>query len=214
MNTIKTLVLSGFVSVASLAGAVSVQADNKLDGLYLNAHLGSGNSSTDVRAVQRAADQAGMPISVESVDDNKSGYGLGVGWALAPNWSLELNYLDMKQVNVRFSATQMIDNLDDIHPEGGEGFTFSGLYRHALGERVHLRARLGVFDWDAEYDTITGLGGQLGKVDADGTDLYWGVGLDFKIIQPLSVTLEMQRFEFDNDARKYIRAGLEWRFIP
>lgn len=206
LGSMATLMLTSMASAPALA-------ETELSGLYLNAHLGHGNSDTSLSELQDAANRASIPVTIESVDDNKNGFGLGLGYSLNDNWAVELNYLDMDQVDVRFSATQAIDNLSDIHPEAGEGISLSGLYKHPLDERAHLRARLGLFDWEAEYDTIAGPGGQYKKLDADGTDFYWGLGFAYELCDSLSFSTEYQQFEFDNDARQYLRAGIEWRFL-
>lgn len=209
----KTLLARGVLGTMAALMSTSALAEAELSGLYLNAHLGHGNSDTSLSELQDSANRANIPITIESVDDSKNGFGLGLGYSVNENWAVELNYLDMDQVDVRFSATQAIDNLSDIHPEAGDGLTLSGLYQHPLDERAHLRARLGLFDWEAEYDTIAGPGGQFKKTDADGTDLYWGLGFAYKLNKSVSFTTEYQQFEFDNDARQYVRAGLEWRFM-
>lgn len=206
--------LGSFVTAASAnALAAEPEQSSVLEGLYLSAHLGTANSSTDIGSLQTAANEAAIALTVESVDDVKNGFGIGVGYNFSPNWAAELDYLDMGQVDVRFSAIQAVNNLADIHPESGDGWTLSALYKLALDERAQLRTRLGVFNWEAQYDTLGAAGGVLGQVEADGTDLYWGLGFAYQLSQSVSFTAEYQKFEFDNDARQYWRAGLEWHFM-
>lgn len=215
MNKVLMSTLMGSFLTTASANALAGESEpaSEYNGVYLNAHLGTANSNADVGSVQAAANDAAIALSVESVDDVKNGFGIGLGYEFSPSWAAELNYLDMGQVDVRFNAIQAVNNLADIHAESGDGLTLSGLYKYALDERAQLRARLGVFNWDAQYDTVSAAGGVLGQVEADGTDLYWGLGFAYQLSQSLSFTAEYQQFEFDNDARQYWRAGLEWHFM-
>lgn len=207
-KSLNTVLLAGMLLVPQ------ANADNALfEPLYLNAHLGYATSGVSKSDVQKEANKEGINATIESVDDATTGYGIGIGYAFNSIWAVELGYLDLDQVDVEFSAAQAVNNLDDIHPESGDGVTLSGLYRYALNDQFGVRARLGAFSWDADYRTVAGPGGQTRTENDSGTDVYWGIGADYRLTEALSLTAEWQRFEFDNEDRSYFNAGVEWRFM-
>jgi hypothetical protein len=209
-NTIHIIM---FGSVLAFSFASTVHADDLLDKVYMTVNGGFANSNTDIDSVQRAFDQKGLNATIQSVDDTRHGFGLGVGYEITPEWSAELNYLDLEQVEVKFSSTQAINTLEKIHPESGEGVTLSGLYRHALGDKAHVRVRAGFFNWGADYKTTSDPGNPNGTDSDSGTDFYWGVGFGYQLSKSLKLTTEMQRFEFSNDKTEYVQLGIEWRFV-
>jgi len=87
-------------------------------------------------------------VTVESVDDIRYGFGVGAGYSISPECSVEIGYLDLKQVDVEFSSTQTISELDDVIPESGEGVTLSGLYKYALDDRDEVSLCAGVYSID------------------------------------------------------------------
>lgn len=200
--------------VAASVNVANVQAQSP--SVYLVGQVGHGTSDISVRELQRQSDQHNLGATIIAVDDNKHSRNLGLGYDISNRWSLELTYLQMEQVNVEFSANQVVTDIDAIHPEAGDGLTVSGLYRYPLADNLSLRARLGLFSWEAEYDTITATGvatvPTVGKVDDDGIDVYWGVGADYKITNNLLINGEVQRFNFDNADRMLFTLGLQWYF--
>lgn len=207
LNTTKLLVAS--LLTLNLAGPV--HASDWLEKAYMTAHVGFANSDTETADVQYAFDQQGINATIQDVDDTRHGFGLGFGYAITPEWSAELNYLDLDQVEVKFTSTQAVNNLEKVHPESGDGFTLSGLYRFALDDKAHLRLRAGLFNWDADYKTIAGPGNNIGTDSDSGTDVYWGIGFGYSLSNSVKITTEMQRFEFDNEKTDYLRLGIEWR---
>lgn len=213
-HSLHKTMLGSLLTAAVTVGATSTAfADERLDKLYLNAHAGFANSNVNVEDVQSAFDRQGLNATVLSVDDTRHGFGIGVGYEISPAWSAELNYLDLGQVDVKFSSTQAINTLEKVHPESGDGFTLSGLYRHALDDKAQVRIRAGLFNWQADYKTTNGAGNPNGSDSDSGTDFYWGVGFAYQLTKYLSITTEMQSIEFDRDKTDYLRTGIEWRFM-
>mgnify|MGYP000686991732 CR=1 FL=1 len=185
-----------------------------LSGIYATANIGRANSNTSISEVQAEFDNAGITnTTINDVEDSRrTGFGIGLGYDITANWAVELAYLDLDQVDVKFTSTQAINNLEDVHPESGNGFTVSGLYKYVLGPKTNARLRLGVFAWDADYKTSKGDGSSTGKDSDSGTDMYWGGGLDHQLTDQLTITGELQRFDFERDDTIYLAIGAEWRY--
>jgi len=200
------------VSVLMLGLSRIAHASDWLKDSYITMHVGLAESNVNSDEVQAEFNGAGVTnTTINEVDSRRKGFGLGVGCSLTPNWGVELTYLDLKQVEVDLTSTQVINNLDDVMPESGDGFTLSVLHRYPLDEKANVRFRLGLFDWQAEYNTPVGANSQVGSTEQSGTDWYAGFGLDHKITDRLNITVELQHFDFDRDNTTYFRLGLEWR---
>jgi hypothetical protein len=199
------------VSVLMLGLSSIAHASEWLKSAYTTVHVGHADSNVSTEEVQGEFNGAGISnTTINDVDDPRKGFGLGVGYSFIPNWGIELAYLDLRQVDVDLTSTQAINNLDDVMPESGDGFTLSVLHRYPLDEIANVRFRLGVFDWQADYDTPTGAGSQVGSIEQSGTDWYAGIGFDHKITDQLNITTEFQYFDFNRDNTTYFRLGLEW----
>jgi len=188
----------------------SVQANDLLKNSYITAHVGIAKSNVSTTEVQAEFNRTGSPATVTEVNDRRKGFGLGVGYSLGSNWAVELAYLDLEQVDIKFNSLQTVNNLEHIHPESGNGVTLSGLYLHPLSNMTNVRIRLGVFNWNADYDTTIVGSSQTGTDSDSGTDAYWGFGLDHKLTKNLQLTGEFQRFDFDRDNTDYVRFGVAW----
>ena len=179
---------------------------------YTTANIGRANSHVTVNEVQAEFNAAGITnTTINEVDSRRIGFSLGLGYEISENWAVELAYLDLNQVDVDFTSTQNI-NMDEVHPESGDGFTIAVLYKHILDVKTHTRFRLGLFDWSADYHTTQGNGSASGKDSDSGTDMYWGAGLGHQITDELTLIGELQRFDFDRDDTTYLTIGAEWRY--
>lgn len=210
-NLNKYALLNGLL-ICAITSPVLAEDHDWLSHTYTTANFGRANSQVTVDEVQAEFNQAGIiNTTINDVDDRRLGYGIGLGYELTSNWAVELAYLDLGQVDVDFTSTQDID-LANVHPESGDGFTLSVLYKHLLDAKTNLRVRFGAFDWNADYHTTQGNGSSTGTDSDSGTDLYWGAGLDHQITDELTLTGEIQRFDFDRDDTTYLTIGAEWRY--
>ena len=76
---------------------------------------------------------------------------------------------------------------------------------------LFLTARLGAFFWNADTKVTTGPGISA-KIDEDGTDLTWGVGMLFNLTEQLGAWLQYDRFRVDDDWIGLYALGLSYRF--
>lgn len=212
----KYTVLNSLVLCALASSVMATEEETEygdwLSRTYTTANIGRANSHVTVNEVQAEFNAAGITnTTINEVDSRRIGFGLGLGYEICANWAVELAYLDLNQVDVDFTSTQAI-NMDDVHPESGDGFTLSILYKYALDTKTHARLRLGMFDWEAEYRTSQGNGSTTGKDSDSGTDMYWGAGLGHQMTNEFTLVGEIQNFDFDRDNTTYLTIGAEWRY--
>lgn len=213
MNRSNHTLMLGSLLLCSLATPSFADENDWLSNTYVTANIGRANSDVSVNEVQAEFTDAGiMNTTINAVEGSRTGFGLGLGYEVLPNWAVELAYLDLGQVDVDFTSIQAINNLDDVHPESGDGFTFSVLYKQPLDEKTHARVRVGMFNWKADYKTTQGNGTSSGTDSDSGTDLYWGVGIGHQMTDEFTLIVEVQRFEFERDVTHYVSVGTEWRF--
>lgn len=203
----------GSILLFSLAAPTFADGSGWLSNTYVAANIGRASSGVSVDAVQARFNNSGITnTTINTVEDSRTGFGLGVGYEILPRWAVELAYFDLGQVDVDFTSSQAINNLEDVHPESGEGFTFSALYKQPIDSETHARVRLGLFNWKADYSTTQGNGSMDGTDSDSGTDLYWGGGIGHQMTEQLTLIVEVQRFKFERDDTTYINLGTEWRF--
>lgn len=210
-NLNKYALLNGFLFF-TLADPVLAEEENWLSQIYITGNVGLAKSYVSIGEVQTEFNKAGITnTTINNVDSSRAGNSIGLGYDINPNWAAELTYLDLGQVDVDFTSTQAI-NLSNVHPESGDGFTLSVLYKYILDVETSVRFRFGAFDWNADYHTTQGNGSVSGKDSDSGTDLYWGVGLGNQVTEQVTLIAEIQHFHFDRDDTTYLNFGAEWRY--
>ncbi len=215
MRNFRVLIIANALMLSSIAphaSAEKAEAGHWSDRLYAVAGFGRANSHVSESEVQSDFNKKGITnTTINDVEGRRLGFNLGIGYELTDNWALEVAYLDLGQVDIKFTSNQSINNLDEVHPESGDGFTGSAIYKHFLDTDTHVRLRLGFFSWQADYQTSVGAAAAGSDEDA-GTNLYWGAGLAHALSREWSVVGEIQRFDFDRDDTTYLTIGGEWRF--
>ena len=181
--------------------------------LYLSVSAGVAHSAVRRSHLQQQLNRYNDDVMVTSTDATHSAGSIGLGYRFNDGLSIELSYTDIGQVDVGLSSRAAINHLNDVHPQGGAGVAFSGLYDHALSQYSFVRARMGVFHWQADYRTVIAPGDQTGTQHQRASDWFWGVGAGYHLSPALSLTTEFQRYEFDQQARHYVALGFEWRFL-
>jgi hypothetical protein len=156
---------------------------------------------------------AGIAADIATLDKRRGGWGLGLGYPLPKGFSVEFGYQDLNEVDITFTALSTTENLSQVRPESGEGLMLAGTYQLALTDTLGLQGRLGLFDWQADYDTYR-LDNQqfVSSASASGTDLFVGIGAYWRALDDVSIDLEYQRFDFDRQPAGYFRVGLRWMF--
>lgn len=169
-----------------LSAAPTYAADN---GIYLGASVGeSGVSYED--------DFGGENFSI---DADSTGYKAIVGWRFLDWLAVEANYVDLGSPD---------DDVGDATVEADvSGLSLSAVGFVPIGP-VDLYARVGAIDWEADLKASN-----LGVESADGTDLTYGVGAQFRVWS-LSLRAEYERFDLDQaDTVDMLSLGVTWTFL-
>lgn len=180
--------------------------------IYFTGSLGYADTNISKSDLQSDFNQQGIPATALATDGSRIAWSAGVGYWLSDRFAVEFNYIDLHHVEVEFSAAAVTPNVADIHPESGEGPAISALYRHPVTDRMGINVRAGLFSWDGDYSTKQS-GVTISTDTSDnGTDFYYGVGLDWRINRMVTLLAEAQRFEFDRKPTNLIRAGFRFNF--
>ena len=101
------------------------------------------------------------------------------------------------------SADERVDG--DLFEVDASGLSVSAVGFLPIGP-VDLFARVGVINWDADI-SIEGLGEGV-----DGTDLTYGVGLQFRVWS-LGIRAEYELFDIEDADVDMISLGVTWTFL-
>ncbi|MGD8907892.1 MAG: outer membrane beta-barrel protein [Chromatiales bacterium] len=189
----------------------------------LGGNLGIANGETGAEDLTAQLIDRGLDARASSSDDSRFAWQLRLGYVFTPGWGMEIGYVDLGDVETTFTGSALdidafLSSSSDIHPNTADGFLLSGVYRHPLGRIPQLEAvvRAGAFIWSSEYD-LNGATGSL-RVDENGTDLSFGLGLSLGLdrldsLPPgMGAHLEWQRFDLDDEWIDMFNLGISYGF--
>ena len=150
-----------------------------------------------VAAVQAADVYVGASLGASSwkidedptvqVDKNDTGYKLFFGVAFAPAIALEGGYVDLGKA--KFSGS--LNGNTVAGDLSGSGVFLDLVGRAALTSDWSVFGKIGAFNGKAK-GTVTG----IGSASDSGTDITYGVGVNYAISKQVSVRGEWERFRF------------------
>ncbi len=191
--------------MTSLAAPMAHAADT---GGYIGVSWGMAaarNIIVDELAAEAVA--AGLTVLDTSEDDSDSGYKIFAGYRLNSYFALEAAYVDLGEFTAFVDAREG-GAARPIYIEGSaDGLTIAAVGRLAVNDQVSCLGKLGVFDHETELSAGGfGLSGIFFTDIRDESDIdtFFGIGLDFKTSEQVSIRLEWERFddlgdEFDID---------------
>lgn len=173
--TRKTRALAATLTLAFVAATIHAEI-----GPYVGVSLGQSQVDVDFRDVDS---------SDFSIDDEDFAFKLFVGLELLGPLAIEASYRDLGTVTDGSGLIRATSETD--------GFDAFLVGRLPIGP-VSLFAKGGLIAWDSKVETSSPE--QLGlpniRIEDDGTDLAWGVGLAVEAWK-VSVRGEIERFELD-----------------
>lgn len=162
-------------------------ADN---GVYLG--VGIGQATVEIDDIE----------GISSLDFEGEDLGYKVIAGVRPlDWlAFEANYVNFGEPDDTLAGAKLRSE--------GDGFAGYALGLFAAGP-VDLFAKVGVLAWDSELTNP-----QLGRLtEEDGTDLAYGVGLQFRLLS-LGVRAEYEIFDIDEvDAANMLSVSLTYTFL-
>ncbi len=133
-------------------------------------------------------------------DASSTGYKLIGGWRFVDWLSVEANYVDLGTADDKVLGEKIETDVS--------GFSVSAVGFLPVGP-VDLFARVGAINWNADLKAPS-----LGlKGSDDGTDLTYGVGVQFRVWS-LSLRGEYERYDVsDADTVDMVSLGVTWTFL-
>lgn len=144
------------------------------------------------------ADSGGTRIDVD--DTGLKGF---LGYEFFKFFALEASYTDFGSFDDTIGTTVI-----DAQASAGSLY---GVGIWPLG-RLRFYGKLGYARWDTEA-TITTPPMAPELSDTDGTDLTYGIGVDFRVLRKLIIRLEYENYDFgDTQDVKFGSIGVEYKF--
>lgn len=159
---------------------------NLLAGTVLAAALGAlsfGASAAEPVGFYAGAGVGQSMVDEYFADDEDTGYQVFGGYQFNPYFGLEAAYTDFGDID----AAGGIGRLE------ADTFSLAAVGTLPFTDRFSGYAKAGFHSWDAE---LRGTG--LGRVDDDGTDPTYGLGLQYRFTDNVALRGEYSRFEMDD----------------
>jgi hypothetical protein len=180
----------------------------------VGASLGKAQGDTSASELNSQLTALGLNATASSTEDNRTAWQLTLGYHYTPRWGVEIGYVDLGKIKTSFSGTTTDINTflvssSDIHPQTGQGWQMSGLYRHPLTERIAAKAQLGAFAWSSDYTLSSTTASR--NVTSRGVSGFAGVGVEYEVLRNTVTHLDYQRYTIDGEPISVISVGLSYR---
>ena len=190
------------------------------DGFYAGGSLGFSNIDAPIGPsdVDAAFAANGVTTTTE-VDDNGLGWRLFGGYNLNKYLGFEIAYVDLNELETETTSSSPFVSTTNVAAEV-DGFTFAGIGKYPVTETFNIFGKVGAFVWDVEGAASVTIGGTTlaipaslsSLLDNDGTDIMFGFGADFELMENVGIRAEWERYEVDNTDIDLVSIGVEYRF--
>ncbi|MEM7083322.1 MAG: porin family protein [Pseudomonadota bacterium] len=134
------------------------------------------------------------------IDDDGSAFRFDVGYGFANNIAIEGSYINLGE----FTGNS---GLDSIGVSGDvEGLGLSAVFTLPLSDHWSAQVSGGLLAWESELTT------PLFREKRDGTDPYYGIGVEGRFNDNLAITADYQRYDFDGAEANALYFGARFRF--
>lgn len=120
-----------------------------------------------------------------SFSSSDSGFRIYAGFPVSESVSIETGWNDQGEASASYSTWGGGHEKIAV-----EGIQISLLGRLPLQGGTNLFGRLGLYVWDADYTDVWTGGGMKITANDNGTDIFYGVGVDFRASSTLSLRVE------------------------
>lgn len=129
-------------------------------------------------------------VSAFVVDDEESGWSLGVGYSFTENFALQADYLDLGRDHFATDCPPpnvcLVENTDLVDISG---YALSVVGRWPLTELFDIYGKVGVAGWDSDFHQR--------PLDQSGENLLLGIGCGFNLSPNWRMALQYEDFGFD-----------------
>ncbi len=183
-------------SVLAIAGALA--ASQASAQAYLGGSIGQSDVDDEITN--------GL-ITSGSVDGKDTAFKIFGGYMFNRNFGVEGAYVDLGEVSYSgsFGGAPVTGGKVEIN-----GFNVSAVGAFPVNEQFSVFGKIGLFIWDADASDTTG--GMPFSASADGTDVSFGVGVNYSFTRNLGVRAEWEMFKTDDGDATLLSAGVVWKF--
>ncbi len=212
------LVIGSFLFAVLFLYSFSVIAAEDDTAWYAGTALGQAASDSSIVELSNELTATGANTTNISVDESRIGWKLNVGFEVTNNVAIEAGYMDLNEVNAELNPVVsdpelFFNNSQKINPNSADGFTLGSVYRYDITDNIGLTGSVGVFNWEGDFNTQSLNNNQsIGNDGNKGTDLYFGVGGGYQLSQDVSLSIEWEQYQLDNDKAEMWSIGVNYHF--
>lgn len=174
--------------------------------------LGVGHSTADT---QLSITPSGEQLHIVSLDDSGISINTNIAYLFDKHWYVSAGYLDLGNASVTLTADTLQagtlkQELTNIGPVLGNGFTLSAGHKFWVSENIALDLQLGLFNWKAELTST--FDNNTIATDDTGTDLFLSVGARYQVSERWAISTNWQRFQLSDTDVDNINIALSYAF--
>ncbi|MBU3725334.1 MAG: porin family protein [Burkholderiaceae bacterium] len=202
----KIIATAGLCLLASSALAQSAPEKNPF---YLGLSGGQTKIDTGVTGLTGTA----------TLDETDTGFKIFGGLKIDSIWGAELQYVDFGKASLKgnngdrfnYQGTQyqFTSNNVDVSLKA-KSYGVSMLAGYDVSKMFRPFAKVGLHHWKSTESVNSNAGGA--SLSDSGTDLFYGVGVQFSFTDRVAARLEAEQYKFDSDKVQLISAGLTVSF--
>jgi OOP family OmpA-OmpF porin len=190
---INKVVVASALALSGLLAATQASAQ-----AFVGASIGQSDVDEDITA--------GL-ITSGSVDSKDNAFKVFGGYMFNRHFGVEGAYVDLGEVSYSGSFGSAAVNGGKVETTG---FNVAALGSYPVTEAFSVFGKIGLFIWEAEASDTTG--GVPFSEKTDGTDISFGLGLNYQFTRNLGVRAEWERFKLDEADADLISVGIVWKF--
>ncbi len=200
----RTLITSALLSTL-LSTAALADSGN----FYAGISAGKSDIDTDVSNLTGTA----------SLDEDDKGFKLSGGYQYNENIAVEVHYTDLgeAELNGNSGDTFVLDGTtfaftaNDVKVTSeGESYGIAAVFSFPLTDAIKPFARIGIQHWEID-GSVTSTAGNADFSD-DGTDPFYGVGVDVQLSDSIALRAEYEHYELDSEDAEFLAVGIRVSF--
>lgn len=201
------------IMVTMSAMAIFVMSSTAVaNGTQWELTLGVGHSTADT---QLSITPSGEQLHIVSLDDSGISINTNIAYLFDKHWYVSAGYLDLGNASVTLTADTLQagtlkQELTNIGPVLGNGFTLSAGHKFWVSENIALDLQLGLFNWKAEL--TSSFDNNTIATDDTGTDLFLSVGARYQVSERWAISTNWQRFQLSDTDVDNINIALSYAF--
>jgi OmpA-OmpF porin, OOP family len=194
------------LALASLsASAFAAGPANNQNPYYVGISVGQAKTDTGIENLRGNI----------SLDESDTGYKIFGGVKLNPIFSAEVQYANLGTASLRGNTGSQFTVEGDTFQFTSNGqidvetqsFGVAAVAGFDLNSAIRPYAKLGVHYWDAKFSGSAG-----GTASENGTDLFYGAGVEFSINKNLAARVEAENYNLDGSDARLISVGVSYKF--